>query len=131
MTAKMPSEAIIQVMPVTTAEVVAKPTAAALVPHCMPRRQPVRAMITPQQEAGEADRLDRACQVNLRRDIEHQGRDQEPAGNGNQVGEDAQQRHHQDQRHHPGQDEELERRDAESLEGFNLLVHFHGAELRR
>ena len=32
-TAKRPSDAMIQVMPVTTAEVVAWPTAAALVPH--------------------------------------------------------------------------------------------------
>ena len=37
----------IQTMAVTTAEVVASPTAAALRPHCMPRRQPDSAMITP------------------------------------------------------------------------------------
>ena len=34
-------------MPVTTAEVVASPTAEALRPHCMPRRQPDRAISTP------------------------------------------------------------------------------------
>ena len=50
MTANKPSDAMIQVMPVTTAEVVAKPTAAALEPHCIPRRHPVRAMITPKNE---------------------------------------------------------------------------------
>ena len=47
MTAKAPSDAIIQVMPVTTADVVASPTAAALVPHCIPRKQPVSATKTP------------------------------------------------------------------------------------
>ena len=34
-------------MPVTTAEVAASPTAAALVPHCIPRRQPASATSTP------------------------------------------------------------------------------------
>ena len=34
-------------IPVTTAEVVASPTAEALRPHCMPRRQPARATRTP------------------------------------------------------------------------------------
>ena len=42
----------------------------------------------------------------------------------------AQQRHHEDQRQHPGQDEELEGRDAERLEGFDFLVHLHRAQLR-
>src|SRR5512135_3466708 len=46
-TAKIPSEAMIQVIPVTTAEVVARPTAAALLPHCIPRKQPVNAISTP------------------------------------------------------------------------------------
>jgi len=39
-TAKMPSDAIIAEMPVTTARVVASPTAAALAPDCIPRKQP-------------------------------------------------------------------------------------------
>jgi hypothetical protein len=38
-------------MAVTTAEVVAAPTAEALRPHCMPRRQPARAISTPKTAA--------------------------------------------------------------------------------
>ena len=137
-TAKMPSDAMIQVMPVTTAEVVAWPTAAALVPHCIPRRQPVSAtstpknppLKTPSRNADKLDGCDGAVQIKRRRDIQHQGRNQEPAGDGDQVGKQAQERHHQDQRQHPGQDEELERRDAERLKRFNFLVHLHGAQLR-
>ena len=37
----------IHTMAVTTAEVVACPTAAAFRPHCMPLRHPVREMMTP------------------------------------------------------------------------------------
>jgi hypothetical protein len=47
MTAKSPSEAMIQTMPVTTADVAAAPTAEALRPHCMPRRQPASATRAP------------------------------------------------------------------------------------
>ena len=39
-------------------------------------------------------------------------------------------RHHQDQRDHAGQDEEIHRREAEGGEGVDLLVHLHRAELR-
>lgn len=40
----------IRTMEVTTAEVVASPTARALRPHCMPRRQPAKPMSTPNTE---------------------------------------------------------------------------------
>ena len=43
----MPQETMISTIDITTAEVVAVPTAAALRPHCMPRRQPERATMTP------------------------------------------------------------------------------------
>ena len=38
---------MMKTMPVTTAEVAASPTAEALLPHCMPRRQPATAISTP------------------------------------------------------------------------------------
>ncbi len=43
----MPQETMIKTIAITTAEVVALPTAAALRPHCMPRMQPASATITP------------------------------------------------------------------------------------
>ena len=39
-------------------------------------------------------------------------------------------RHHQDEGDHAGQDEEIHRREAESGQCVDLLVHLHRAELR-
>lgn len=46
-TAKMASAMTREVIPVTTAEVVASPTAEAFEPHCNPLKHPVRAMSIP------------------------------------------------------------------------------------
>ncbi len=45
------SETTIRTIEVTTAEVVASPTARALRPHCMPRRQPAKPISTPKTDA--------------------------------------------------------------------------------
>jgi hypothetical protein len=47
MTVKMAEAVMMQTMPVTTADVAACPTAAALRPHCMPRRHPASATSMP------------------------------------------------------------------------------------
>ena len=47
MTVRMAEARMMQTMLVTTAEVVACPTAAALRPHCMPRKQPAKATNIP------------------------------------------------------------------------------------
>src|SRR5262249_48756528 len=49
-TAKIPSATTSSTMLVTTAEVAASPTADALLPHCMPRRQPERAIRRPKMK---------------------------------------------------------------------------------
>jgi hypothetical protein len=49
-TAKKPSATTIRTMLVTTAEVAASPTAEALLPHCMPRRQPESAIRMPKMK---------------------------------------------------------------------------------
>ena len=47
---------MIQTIPVTTAEVVASPTAEALRPHCIPRKQPASATNTPKDAAFDQPR---------------------------------------------------------------------------
>jgi hypothetical protein len=49
-TAKTPSEAMMAVIPVTTAFVVASPTAAALLPERIPRKHPAYATRNPKNE---------------------------------------------------------------------------------
>ena len=50
-TVKTASVTMIQTIPVTTAEVAASPTAAALRPLCMPRKQPAKATTAPNTAA--------------------------------------------------------------------------------
>jgi NADPH-dependent ferric siderophore reductase len=51
MTVMRASETMMSTMPVTTADVVAAPTAAELRPHWIPRRHPATATSTPNTEA--------------------------------------------------------------------------------
>ena len=66
-----------------------------------------------------------------RRLAQHADRDRRAAEDADQVGVEAEERHHEGQREHARQDEEVHRRDAHGDERLDLLVHLHRAELRR
>ena len=114
-----------------------RPTAAELRPHCMPRRQPAIATSTPKtvplkspDEVGHGEGRDGLVEVLGRRQVEHGGADDRAAEDAEQIGVEGEQRHHQDEREHARQHEELDRRDADGGQRVDLLVHLHRAELR-
>ena len=124
---------------VTTAEVAANPTAEALRPDCMPRRQPARATRTPKTDAltspmaksVSVTHVDDPDHVGGDREVENGRRDEAPAHDPEQVRVDREQRGHQHERQHPGKDEELQRGDARGDERVDFLLDLHRAELGR
>ena len=134
----MPSMTMMSTMDVTTAEVAASPTAAALRPDCMPRRQPTSAtrtpntalLLTPMKKLGQAHGAAGLLEVLGGAEPQHAHPDDGAAQDPDEVRVDREQRHHQDQGQHPGQDEELHRRDPHGGERVDLLVGVHRPELR-
>ena len=133
----MPSMTMMRTMEVTTAEVAASPTAAALRPDCIPRRQPTSATTTPNTAllltpmkklvrltggAGLLEILDRT-------ESQHAHPDDRATQDPHEVRVDREQWHHQDEGQHPGEDEELHRRDPHGGERVDLLVGVHRPEL--
>ena len=129
-TVKMASATMMKTMPVTTAEVAASPTAAALRPHCMPRRQPAMATSTPKTDAlnrptakspsVDGVRLRAGASTASGRSSSMRDADERAAEDAEQVRVDVKQRHHQDQRQHPRQDQELDGRDAQRLRSASI-----------
>src|SRR5437762_3295865 len=65
------------------------------------------------EDVPEADGLLRLDEVRPRRDVEPEQRDQETAGDADQVAEDREQREHEDERHDTREHEEAERVEPE------------------
>ncbi len=130
---------MIQTMPVTTADVAAAPTAAALRPHCMPRRQPARAtrapkstlLHRPRPQVDQVDGLAGLIDVFHQREVEEAGANEEAGQHPQHIGIHTEQGHHQHQRQHARQHQKLHGRDAHGGQGIDLFIDLHGAELRR
>src|SRR4030095_36090 len=125
-------------MDVTTADVAASPTAAALRPDCIPRRQPTSAtrmpkttlLLTPMKKLDRPTALRVCSKYSVGPQSEHSDPHQGASEDPDKVRVDREQRHHEDQRHHPRKDEELHRRDSHGGERVDLLIGGHRPQLR-
>ena len=129
----------INTMPITTARVVACPTAIALVPHAMPCWHPdkrdQRAEHDAHQQAreqiAERHRADRLLHVLHETRVDHCQPDDRAADDAHQARVHRQRRNHQHEREHARRDEEVDRVDAERGQRVDLLVDFHRADFGR
>ena len=125
-------------IPATTALVAARPTSAALRPARNPMWQPASAtrapnvtlLIRPIANCLPATASCKLDEERARCDIEGRNPDDIPAQQSDGTTVQVEQRHHGDERDHAGQHQEVEGRDAESLERIDLLVALHGGDVR-
>src|SRR5215471_16934238 len=88
------------------------------------------ALADPDEEAGQTHGVAGLLIVLGGAYSEHAHADDRAAEDPDEVGIDGKERHHQDQRQHPGKDEEFHRRDPHGGERVDLLIGRHRPELR-
>src|SRR5258706_2467772 len=88
-----------------------------------------RALANAEKEAFELNGVEGASEILGGRDIQHADRHEKSAGYADEVRKSAQKRHYQDEGHHSWKNEEFDGRDAERLQGTDLLVDLHCSEL--
>ena len=122
---------------VTTADVVASPTAAALRPLCIPAQTAGqgdddsvdRALDEPRGKIRDAQGEASFFQVFRQVQVEDRDSYGDAPEDAHEVGVEDEERHHQDQREHSRDHQKIDGGNSEGGESVDLFVHRHGSEL--